>query len=241
MSRSRWLTCLTLAVSVAVVLAGCQTANEHRTATGATTGAVIGGIAGALIDDENPYRGALIGATAGGVVGAGVGHILQRQKEAFDRIQDVEAQQQTVILQQTPPPAEPGEPEPEPIKVEKPALMVRVQSEVLFAVGSSALSDPGKAKLGEVAQILKEYPESDVYVRGYTSSEGSDQSNYELSLRRAQVVKNELVANGVDASRANAHGMGSSNPIADNSTEAGRVQNRRVEIYIVPRDVPQNQ
>ncbi len=236
MSRSGWLTCLTLIVSVVVALAGCQTANEHRTATGATAGAVIGAAAGAMIDSDNPTRGALIGAAAGGAVGAGVGHILQRQKEKFDRIEDLESEQQTVILEQTPPPAGSNEPEPEPIKVEKPALMVRVQSEVLFAVGSSTLSDPGRAKLEEVAAILREYPESDVYVRGYTSSEGSDQSNYELSLRRAQVVKNELVANSIDASRLNAHGMGSSDPIADNDTEFGRIQNRRVEIYIVPRE-----
>ncbi len=240
MSRSRWLTCLALVVSVAVALAGCQTASEHRTATGATAGAVLGATAGALLDEDDPLRGALIGAAAGGAVGAGIGHMLQRQKEAFDRIEDVEAQQQTIILQQTPPPAAPGEPPPEPIKEEKPALMVRVQSEVLFAVGSSALSDPGKAKLKEVAAILTEYPESDVFVRGFTSSEGSDQSNYELSLRRAQVVKNELVANGVQASRTQAHGMGESNPIASNDTEAGRVQNRRVEIIIIPREEQQN-
>ncbi len=236
MSHSRWLTYLTLIVSVAMTLAGCQTANEHRTATGATAGAVIGAAAGAMIDSDNPTRGALIGAAAGGAVGAGVGHVLQRQKEQFDRIEDLETEQQTVILQQTPLPAGPSGTQPEPINVEMPALMVRVQSEVLFAVGSSTLSAPGRAKLKDVAAILTEYPVSDVYVRGYTSSEGSDQSNFELSLRRAQVVGNELVANGVNASRVNAHGMGSSDPIADNGTEAGRVQNRRVEIYIVPQE-----
>jgi outer membrane protein OmpA-like peptidoglycan-associated protein len=110
-----------------------------------------------------------------------------------------------------------------------------MNSDVLFPVGSSALSDVGRGKIREIAQVLTQYPDSDVFVRGYTSSEGEDQMNFELSQRRAEVVRNELIADGVDAARVDARGMGESNPIATNDTEPGRIQNRRVEINVVPR------
>ena len=221
-------TCWIVMLAMGAGLTGCQTMNEHRTATGATVGAVAGATAGALIDKDDPLRGALIGGAAGAAVGGTIGHILQKQKEAFERIENVEAQQQTVLLQTQ---SDQGEPQTEEVA----ALRVRMQSEVLFEVGSSALSAAGVAKVKEVAEILREYPDSDCYVRGYTSSEGDDQMNFDLSVRRATVVKNELAANGVAATRLQAQGMGESNPIADNNTEAGRVQNRRVEIIIVPR------
>ena len=230
MSRYYRITCWIVVAAMGAGLTGCQTMNEHRTATGATTGAVAGATAGALIDKDNPLRGALIGLAAGAAIGGGIGHILQKQKEAFDRIEDVEAQQQTVLLQTQ----QAGQEEPQ--TEEKAALLVRMQSEVLFEVGSSALSAAGVAKVKEVAEILRQYPDSDCFVAGYTSSEGDDQMNYELSLRRATVVKNELIADGVAATRLQALGMGESDPIGDNNTESGRVMNRRVEIVIVPRD-----
>ena len=234
MSRFHRFTCYALAAAMVVAMGGCRTMSEHRTGTGAAAGAVAGGTAGALIDKDNPFRGALIGIAAGGLVGAGIGHVLQKQKEAFDRIEDVEAQQQTVILQQpVPPPAE-GQPAPPPVSEQKAALQVRIQSEVLFAKGSSSLTPAGAQKMKEVAAVLNEYPDSTCYVRGYTSSEGSDQANFELSQRRAEVVRNELIFNQVNPDRLYAQGMGSSNPIASNETEEGRILNRRVEIFVVP-------
>jgi outer membrane protein OmpA-like peptidoglycan-associated protein len=224
----------TLILAIALGTTACQTMSEHRTGTGAATGAAVGGGAGALIDKDNPYRGALIGAAAGALIGAGVGHVLQKQKEALDRIEGLETREQTVILQQPPTYDEGGQSTPRQSRQQE-ALMVRVPNEILFEVGSSALSAHGSAKLREVAAVLREYPDSDVYIRGCTSSEGSDQTNFELSQRRAQVVKNELIAAGVSPARLFAQGMGSSNPIASNDTESGRMLNRRVELHIVPR------
>ncbi len=217
------------------VVWGCETMDRQRTATGAVAGAAVGAGTGALIDKKNRYRGALIGATAGAVLGTGIGHVLQKQKQAFERIEGLEAQQQTVILQQSPQSYYQGEPVPSRQSERKEALNVRLQNEILFDRGSSALSPRGKEKLIEIAKILREYPDSDVYVRGYTSSEGSDRANFELSQRRAEVVRNELIAAGVTPVRLFAQGMGSSSPIASNDTESGRTQNRRVELTIVPR------
>lgn len=223
----------------AMSFTGCQTMNENRRTSGAVIGTTVGGAAGALIDRDNPWRGALIGMAAGAALGTGVGHVLQKQKEAFDRIEDLEVQRETVILQQPPAyydagPDSPRE-EPRAYSERTEALMVRISSDVLFEKGSSALSAHGVSKVREIAGVLREYPESDVYIRGYTSSEGDDRVNFELSHRRAEVVRSELVAAGISPSRLFPQGMGSSNPVASNETESGRVQNRRVELHVVPR------
>ena len=218
-----------------ITLCGCQTAKEHRTATGAAVGTVVGTAAGALIDKENRWRGALIGAAAGAAVGTGIGYMLQKQKEAFDRIEYLETRQQTVVLQQPPQSYYEGESVPPRESRQVQALNLRLQSEVLFDRGSSSLTPRGAEKVREVAQVLKEYLDSDVYIRGYTSSEGVDKTNFELSQRRAEVVRNELSAAGVNQVRLFAQGMGSSSPVASNDTESGRTQNRRVELTIVPR------
>ena len=228
--------CVLCAISlVPLALTGCQTARTHQTGTGAVTGGLIGGGIGAAIDDDNPFRGALIGTVAGAAIGAGVGHMLKKQKEALNRIEELEVQQQRIILEQPPQPAQPGQPAPAPVQTETEALLVRVPAEVLFAKDSATLSPHGAQKIREVAQVLLEYPESDVYIRGYTSSEGDLDYNYRLSQQRADMVKMELTAAGVNATRLYAQGMGPANPVASNDTEGGRAQNRRVELNIVPR------
>jgi len=215
---------------VAGTITGCQSMGEHRTRSGALGGAAVGGIAGALIDDSNPWRGALIGSAAGAAVGAGIGKVLQRQKEAFDRIERLEAQPQQVIIQ------EQNSRTGETRESEKQALMVRAPADVLFAVDSAELTPNGRNKVREMAQVLTEFPDSTVYVRGYTSSEGDLDYNYRLSERRANAVRDELVTNGVDPNRLFTQGMGPTNPVATNDTEFGRTQNRRVELHIVPHD-----
>lgn len=237
MRRICHIGCWGMVAVLALTSVGCQTARNHPTKTGAVTGALLGATAGALLDKDHPERGALIGAAAGGAVGAGVGHMIKKQQEAFNRIEGVEAQQRTIIIQQEAMQDQlDSQQQAQQENTQKPALLVTMQSQVLFPVGSSALSEAGKQKMKEVAQVLNQYPDSQCYVRGYTSSEGDDKLNFELSQRRAEVIRNELVANGVAASRLTAHGMGSSNPVATNSTEAGRAQNRRVEIVVVPNE-----
>lgn len=219
-------------------LAGCETMNNNRTATGAGIGAVGGAIAGALIDEDNRWRGGAIGAAAGAAVGGGIGYVLQKQKESFDRIQELEARQQTVYIQQPapPPPAPNAPPPPPPPPIQREALNLTIQSDVLFDQGSSALSAGGARKISEVATVLRDYPDSKIVVRGFTSSEGADAANVDLSQRRATAVANELVANRIASQRVEPQGMGESLPVADNNTELGRQKNRRVEILVIPYD-----
>ena len=186
----------------------------------------MGAAAGALIADDSA-QGALIGGAAGGLIGAGIGAILQRQKRDFDRIDQLETEvrQQQIQQQQAQSASEAKSQE---------ILTLKLQSEVLFGKGSSVLTAGGTQKVGEIAQVLREYPDSNVIIKGYTSSDGDEESNLRLSERRAEMVQNQLVASGVRPARLTAIGFGESSPVAPNDTEAGRVQNRRVEIDVVP-------
>ena len=79
---------------------------------------------------------------------------------------------------------------------------------------------------------MVEYPENILTIKGYTDSTGSDKVNQVLSEQRAAAVKNQLVKNGIPGAVVSTVGMGPSNPVAENKTETGRKQNRRVEIEV---------
>lgn len=104
---------------------------------------------------------------------------------------------------------------------------------VNFAFDSAQLTDEAKYKLEEAAATLNANSLVNVQVVGHTDSMGSDSYNQGLSERRATAVVNYLAANGVSASRLSSAGMGEMHPIADNMTEDGRYQNRRVEFIVV--------
>ena len=91
-------------------------------------------------------------------------------------------------------------------------------------------------EIEKMATVLNKYPDTNVLVEGHTDNTGSDAINLPLSERRAQAVADYTRAKGVDASRITTKGYGSSQPLADNSTEAGRQANRRVEIAIYAND-----
>ena len=112
------------------------------------------------------------------------------------------------------------------------AIKLVMGNSVLFATGSYRLSADAEAMLSRVAYNLKQYPNTDITVVGYTDNTGSQQVNDKLSLERAQAVMNYLEGQGVAQSRLKAVGKGWNDPIASNSTAAGRAQNRRVEIFI---------
>lgn len=101
---------------------------------------------------------------------------------------------------------------------------------VKFEFDSDRLTEEAKAILDKVAETLIAYPEIDVEVAGHTDYIGSDGYNLGLSERRAIVVKEYLAARGVEADRMSPVGYGRTQPIADNSTEEGREENRRVEL-----------
>lgn len=100
-----------------------------------------------------------------------------------------------------------------------------------FASGSAKLTANSKTILDKVVRTLRENPEIEVEIRGYTDNTGSYEGNVRLSQKRAEAVRDYLIANGIEASRIVAKGYGPANPIADNSTPEGRAKNRRIEFY----------
>lgn len=105
-------------------------------------------------------------------------------------------------------------------------------SDVLFATGKYTLKPQTQISLAKVAGILQSYPGLKLQVEGYTDNTGSDMFNQKLSENRADAVRSFLIAQGVSPNNITSTGYGESNPVADNSTSAGRAKNRRVQLVV---------
>ena len=103
---------------------------------------------------------------------------------------------------------------------------------VLFATGRSELLPGAQGSIDRLARYLAENPDNTVLIEGHTDSTGSDTTNLRLSQDRADAVRMALIAEGISANRITAKGLGSSRPVAPNTSAEGRQQNRRVEIVI---------
>lgn len=108
-----------------------------------------------------------------------------------------------------------------------------LSSGVNFEVGKSTLLSAARSELNEILEVMKKYPDSNWRISGYTDNSGSYSLNMKLSYDRAQAVADYLIQNGINRSRLIVSGNGPNYPIADNSTEAGRSLNRRVEIRFI--------
>src|SRR5262249_54474797 len=113
-------------------------------------------------------------------------------------------------------------------------ITLNMPGNVTFASSSSDLNSQFFPVLDSVGVVLKEYDKTVVEVAGHTDNKGSKEFNQSLSERRASTVANYLEGRGLNSKRFIVVGDGFSHPIASNSTEQGRQQNRRVELTIVP-------
>lgn len=200
------------ALSVALVFAGCGLNNMAK---GGLIGAGVGGAIGAGVGNVagNTAVGAIVGTAVGGAAGALIGKKMDKQKK------ELEAAVPDATIQTV----NDGE-----------AILVTFDSGILFATNSSTLSPNSRTALTKFAANMNKNPDTDIRIVGHTDNTGSDKINDPLSERRAASVYSFLNSQGVSMSRMAAEGRGSHEPVADNSTVAGRSANRRVEVYILP-------
>ncbi len=142
-----------------------------------------------------------------------------------------------VTVQQDPfPPLEitARRPGPPPPRVVVTASSIEIKDKVQFEYGKAALLEVSFPLLDQVAQVMADNPQIEVLqVEGHTDATGGAAFNRKLSQQRAESVRQYLVKKGLEARRLVAKGFGPDKPIADNATDAGREQNRRVEFNIV--------
>ena len=116
------------------------------------------------------------------------------------------------------------------------AIKVTFDSGILFDFNKSNLSASAKNSLSQFAASLQNNPQTDVQIYGHTDNVGTRAANEKVSTQRAEEVRKYLVNSGVSNSRLTSQGLAYDYPVASNDTEAGRAQNRRVEIYISAND-----
>jgi OmpA-OmpF porin, OOP family len=106
---------------------------------------------------------------------------------------------------------------------------------LLFDTNAATLQPSSQEQLQNIANILKAYPNVHIRIGGYTDNQGDAASNLKLSQDRADNVMHEIVVLGVDPARMDAKGYGEDHPVADNSTDAGRAQNRRISMRVTQK------
>lgn len=210
--------CAILAVA-AIYLSGCTTTDPYtgeqkmsNTAGGALIGAGLGAATGLLVGGSAAGRrdSALVGAAIGGLGGGLIGNYMDNQ-EAELRAQ----------LQGT------------GVSVTRAGDRI-MPSNITFATDRDQVIPAFYDTLNSVAIVLRKFNKTMIDVDGHTDATGSASYNQGLSERRAASVANYLAGQGVDQRRMSAMGYGKERPIASNGSEAGRAQNRRVEISIAP-------
>ena len=212
-------------------------------AAGGTAGAAIGAGVGALIGGgRGSWIGALVGSALGAGTGAVVGNSMQRQKDALEAELDQLRSRQDATdsrLDETNARLDETQQQLNDIKIQMvkdrnnlDAIKMVMGDAVLFPTGKYTLSAAAQAALSRVAYNLKQFPDTDITVVGYTDNTGTEAINQKLSMQRAQSVVNYLKQQGVAADRLKAVGEGWNDPIASNATPEGRAQNRRVELFI---------
>jgi outer membrane protein OmpA-like peptidoglycan-associated protein len=209
--------------STSLLLSACESLKSaatdpdtQNTRRGAAIGAGVGAVAGILTGGDKLQR-ALIGAAVGGLAGGAIGNYQDRQER---KLREEMANSGVDVVRQ-------GD-----------NITLDIPGGVTFAVDSAEINSNFRPILDRVATTLVEYDQTLIEVAGHTDSTGSESYNQSLSERRASSVAAYLSSRGVPMRRVVTVGAGELHPIASNDTTAGREQNRRVEVTIVPVKQP---
>lgn len=204
---------------IVVLGTACTTINPYtgeqqtsKAVKGAAIGAGVGIVAG-LLTGGNDLRNAAVGAGIGAIAGGGVG--------AYMDVQEAKLRQKMQGTGVT-------------VTRNGDNITLNMPGNITFASNSADLNAQFFSALDGVDMVLKEYDKTMIEIAGHTDSTGSLQLNQSLSERRAQAVAAYLSSRGLASKRIITVGAGPSHPVASNDTPAGRQQNRRVELTIVP-------
>lgn len=193
--------------------------NSNKTQRGAVIGAAGGAVLGAVLGNNlgkggNGALGAVIGGVVGGVAGGLIGRKMDKQaREIQEQLPGAQVE-----------------------RVGEGIKLVLGENAVRFEFNKATLTSTAKANLDKLVPVFKNYPDTNIKIYGYTDSKGADEYNLNLSDQRAGAVKNYLSSKGLVNSRFSIMGMGESDPIDTNDTDAGRANNRRVEFAILANE-----
>ena len=207
LNTRRTLGLLVAAATIGTSACASMSQKERGAVIGAGAGAAIGGVIGN--NTGSTARGAIIGAVIGGAAGAVIGHQMDQQAKEIDQSIDGATVERV------------GE-----------GIQVTFASGLLFDFDSDVIKPTAAGNLQELARSLTKYPNSNLLIVGHTDSQGDDAYNMSLSQRRANSAAAYLRAQGVPSSRISTSGRGEAEPVASNDSEAGKAQNRRVEVAI---------
>lgn len=199
-------------------LVGCANMDETQrtTATGAGIGALAGAVIGGLTAGGNTGKSAATGAAIGAAVGAGGGYLWSKHMEEQKATMQQATKGSGVSVSQT----------------DDNQLKLDIPSDVSFDSGRYEIKPNLRPILDRFATTLNQNTATSLRIIGHTDDSGTDAINNPLSINRAAATRDYLVARGVAASRISIDGRGSHEPVADNSSAAGRAKNRRVEIFV---------
>ncbi|QVL17806.1 OmpA family protein [Pseudomonas qingdaonensis] len=223
---------------VASLLSGCATHSDGSAPLNQRTwplcsllGGAVGGGLGAIESSAWAGGGAVLGAIAGGLIcfaqdgdedGDGV---FDRRDRCPDTPPNTPVSHNGCPLPQYPPSEKASAPEPE-------VITLNDQGSVMFAYDSAELTPAAQQQLRTLTGKLNDPSVASIKVIGHTDSRGSDAYNQALSERRASSVAEYLISQGLAPQKITSQGRGEREPIADNETDAGRAQNRRVELHL---------
>lgn len=204
-------------IAVTLALSGCanMTETQRGTATGAAVGAGVGGLIGSSTGGGGGDRTAT-GAVLGGIAGAVAGNIWSSKMEAQKRSMEQATQGTGVQVSQT----------------ADNRLKLDIPSDISFDTNRADIKPNFRQILDKFAEGLVDNTASQISIIGHTDNTGSDAINDPLSIERAARTRDYLTARNVASGRITVYGRGSHEPVAANDSEAGRAQNRRVEIYV---------
>ena len=189
-----------------------------NTESGILIGAASGAVIGAVAYDKNRSRGAVIGAIGGGLAGGAVGAYMDKQKQDLEKAlaKEIQAGQARVD------------------KMPNDVLRITMTNQTAFDTDKTDIKPGFYSTMDKLADVVVRYGKTTLTVVGHTDNVGTDSYNQKLSERRAHSVAQYLESKRVNSMRLALAGKGETQPIASNANEAGRQQNRRVEIYVEP-------